>query len=361
MTAKSWGDCCFLFSPKICSVVGRNHEKEMGQHLPVIGVSTSTKCMVLQCKGRRHPPSQVFLVPVTAATMPSPQSPLCAMLNDAQNLPWAVHWAWPPIREVERDGFLKRNVEERSGYACPTPPEPVPREATFAQAAPHFVDSAHDGTDLAVGHLVSLVAIETPAGFPLPGACAVHRELFFDFSDSWMTSLCHTPGCAVVGYFRYLQLVDVLYPHAGALPETEEQIPSLRSAPPITDSRIVGVIDHYLYNSFRSEARALMLLQSVSLYVQRLALIIRPNFGGSPPTLRTTPAHVVVRCKAGYLPQLRLMEKVYRILFVSSAPEGLIRINRLRFRPEVAPCPTIFKRTAKRHFWSRSLACCTCT
>jgi hypothetical protein len=103
----------------------RNPESPgMGQRISAISSinrDQPSKCMVLQVKGRRFPQEQVLLLPVTAVTMPNPQSPLCAMLNDAQNLPWALHWAWPPIRKIEVEQVLTGKVESCTRFVAPPP------------------------------------------------------------------------------------------------------------------------------------------------------------------------------------------------------------------------------------------------
>jgi hypothetical protein len=250
-----------------------------------------------------------LLIPVTPATMPNPQSPLCVMLNDSQNLPWVLQWAWPPIRVVEAEGVLSSTIE-------PCSSERLPLEATFAHALPGLwsgsVRQRITGTETEVGHLMSFIAIEAPSGFPIPAVSMMGNQTtnstFFEFSDSWMNSLSRSEGCSVVGYFRYLQLVD-----ESSEEGTSHALPRNAFRP---HTQVVGVMDHYVYKSFRSEARALMLLQSVSFYMHQLGLVLanKASFSDSNPPQR--PWRVVMRCKSQHLPQLRLMQKLYRMAFL---------------------------------------------
>jgi hypothetical protein len=285
----------------------------MGQHISTlssINTSNPSKCMVLEVTGRRNPQEQVLLLPVTPATMPNAQSPLCVMLNDSQNLPWVLQWAWPTIRVVEADRVLSSTIE-------PCSSERLPLEATFAHALPGqgsgSVRQRTPATGIEVGHLMSFIAVETPAGFPLPMPALApvgdqQNSTFFEFTDSWMNSLCRTEGCSVVGYFRYLQLVD----------ESSEEDANTRTfLRPHT--QVVGVMDHYVYKSFRSEARALMLLQSVSFYLQQLGCEPGNETTLSDSTTSQPPSRVVMRCKSRYLPQLRLMQKLYRMVHLADS------------------------------------------
>jgi hypothetical protein len=247
----------------------------MGQHVTTmscIHINAPSRCMVLQVTGRKQPQQQVLLLPVTPATMPNPQSPLCVMLNDSQNLPWALKWAWPPIRPIESVGVLNSNIES-------FPPErKVTLETTFAHALPRNLS-----TDSR--HLVSFIAVETPGWFPVPSLSTgtLGHGSTFEFSESWMKSVSRTEGCAVVGYFRYLHHAD----------ERSEETETMRYASRVGE-RVVGVVDHYVYKSFRSEARALMLLRTVLFYVQQLGA----GRGTAQGQLTPQPKWVVMRCKS---------------------------------------------------------------
>jgi hypothetical protein len=273
------------------------------QQCSTINIDHPSRCMVLKVIGRRYPQEQVLLIPVTPATMPNPQSPLCLMLNDSQNLPCVLQWAWPAIHTVE--------TEVLSSRPDPFSPDRLPLGATFAHALPGN-PSRQSNNGIEVGHLISFIAIETPAGFPIPALAPVgdqQNSTFFEFSDSWMNSLCRTEGCSVVGYFRYLQLFDEV--HVQAEPENPHGVAD--GAPFVSHLRrgdVVGVIDHYVYQSFRSEARALMLLQSVSFYVLRLATPL----GESAQFPSLSPLYLMMRCRSGYIPQLRVLQKLYRML-----------------------------------------------
>jgi hypothetical protein len=286
------------------------------------------KCLEVNIDVRRGSPERFFLIPVTPTTMPTPQSPLCAMLNEALSAPSAVHWAWPPVWSVETpcSGVADERLDLRASRATPT------AEETFAHALPLQVTSYQDKVEdragsVELGHLLSFVAVECPVDCPnrrvsrpprhqddraAPPGQEEGGSIFFDFSADWLESISQTEGCAVVGYFRYLNLFD--------LPKLGKSCANVTAT---TDEAsnvpIVSVIDHYLFKGFCYEARAFMLLEAVSFYCKRFTKLYgyaqRPS--GCPRQagewrLPGACRSVLMRCRSPNLPIVRLFQKLFR-------------------------------------------------
>jgi hypothetical protein len=286
---------------------------KIGDHPP--------KCLADNIDVRQGSPERFFLIPITPTTMPTPQSPLCVMLTEALSAPSAVHWAWPPAWNVETpysgvaDSHLASSEASRA----------VPRaEQTFAHAVPRQGTSPQNPADAAaveLGHLLSLVAVACPVDCPIshradraaPQGQGEDASIFFDFSAEWLESIYKMEGCAVVGYFRYLNLLD--------LPSPVEHVRTTAVATRATVP-IVSVIDHYLFKGFCYEARAFMLLESVSFYCKRFANLYGSDRIGVVPSKRSwrhrppvagATCPLLLRCRATNLPILRLFQKLYRV------------------------------------------------
>ncbi len=290
--------------------------------------SLPPKCLEVNIDVRRGTPERFFLIPVTPTTMPTPQSPLCAMLNEALSAPSAVHWAWPPVSNIETpftgvaDARLALTEASRA----------VPSvEQTFAHALPRQGSGRQDKGEghaaaVELGHLLSFVAVECPVDCPNSGEKPFQNRgdraapqgqgegtsIFFDFSAEWLESIAQTEGCTVVGYFRYLNLFDL--PNTGALS-------MIAAAATRGTAPMVSVIDHYLFKGFCYEARAFMLLESVSFYCKRFASLyadrtwgIAPKRSGRHRALPPGAAFpILMRCRSMSLPILRLFQKLYRV------------------------------------------------
>jgi hypothetical protein len=293
------------------------------------------KCLEVNIDARRGSPERFFLIPVTPLTMPTPQSPLCAMLNEALSAPSAVHWAWPPVSNVEAPctGVTDdRLALTEASRAVPTV------EQTFAHALPRQGNSRQDKNEghaaaVELGHLLSFVAIECPVDSPIgkghpaqqrgdravPQGQGEGASIFFDFSAEWLESIYQTEGCAVVGYFRNLNLFDL--PKLG-----QSRTDSATATDETPTTPIVSVIDYYLFQGFCYEARAFMVLEAVSYYCKRFAALFgdrdresRRSLGRggrsyAPGMSMPKPKlSVLMRCRATNLPIVRLLQKLFRV------------------------------------------------
>ncbi len=270
-----------------------------------------SKCLEVSIDVRRGTPQRFFLIPVTPTTMPTPQSPLCVMLNEALSAPNAVHWAWPPVSNVETPftGVADDRVVLTEGSQA------VPNfEQTFEHALPRPCAERQDKGEartaaVELGHLLSFVAVEYPVDSPIGrGQPREDTSIFFDFSAEWLESIYKTEGSAVVGYFRYLNLLDL--PSPGDHAASPAAI--TRAAAPI-----VSVIDHYLFKDFCYEARAFMFLEAVSFYCKRFANLYGDRCKGNLPKQshlhRSFASPILMRCRSMNLPILRMFQKLYRV------------------------------------------------
>ncbi len=171
-----------------------------------------------------------------------------------------------------------------------------------------------------LGHLLSFVAVEcvvNQRGAPQVQGSGDDATIFFDFSADWLESIYQTEGRAVVGYFRYLNLL-----HS---PSSTAELATATATTRVTTAPIVSVIDHYLFKGFCYEARALMLLEAVSFYAPYCKRFVTlygdrlcgalPKGNGRPRPLAWSPAFpVLMRCRSMNLPILRLFQKLYRVL-----------------------------------------------
>jgi hypothetical protein len=277
-----------------------------------------SKCLEVNIDVHRVTPERFFLIPVSPTTMPTPQSLLCVMLNEALSAPSAVHWAWPPVSNVET--AFTGVADDR--LASPTEASRVlpTVEQTFAHALPRHGDNqGQQAAAVELGHPLTFVAVECPVDCPVgrmplsfrgdrpahpPEEEEEDGSIFFDFSADWLESIYQTGGCSVVGYFRYLNLFD--------LPSN----PAEHSSTPAAISRgtapIVSVIDHYLFKGFCYEARAFMLLESVSFYCKRFASLLDVPRHESDH-VRRAEFPVLMRCRIKYLPAVRLLQKLHRV------------------------------------------------
>jgi hypothetical protein len=285
------------------------------------------KCLEVRIDVRRGTPERFFLIPVTPTTMPTPQSPLCVILNEALSAPSAVHWAWPPVSNVETP--FTGVADDR--LALIEALRGVPSvEQTFAHALPRQGTSRQDKGEghaaaVELGHMLSFVAVEWPierghqprhrGDRAAPRGRAPDASVFFDFSAEWLESIYKMEGCAVVGYFRQLNLFDF----ASSQGEHGSScLPAQVVAP------IVSVIDHYLFRSFSYEGRAFMLLEAVSFYCKRFANLSPDHGSCGVENARRAPLPVLMRCRASNLPVVRLFQKLYR-MHVDDTPEDQVR------------------------------------
>jgi hypothetical protein len=292
----------------------------------------SPKCLEVNIDIRRGTQANFVLIPITPTTMPAPQSPLCVMLNEALSAPNAVHWAWPPVSNLETassgvaDDRLALSAE--ASRAVPTVEQTfahaLPRQGTGLQdKAGGFPASGHAAA-IELGHLLSFVAVECPVDWGQPPdphrrnaeTSPINEEdasIFFDFSAEWLESIYQTGGCSVVGYFRYLNLFDF----ASSQGEHGSTLPARAAAP------IVGVIDHYLFQNFSYEGRAFMLLQAVSFFCKEFSsLCDDPRHGSGSVRHAGFPVlPVLMRCRITHLPAVRLFQKLHRV-FVGESNES---------------------------------------
>jgi hypothetical protein len=276
-----------------------------------------SKCLEVRIDSRRGTPERFFLIPVTLLTMPTPQSPLCVMLNEALSAP--VHWAWPPVSNLET---TCSGVAD-DGLALTEASRTVPRvEQTFAHALPRYGTNPRNTVErqaaaVELGHLLSFVAVECPMDCPnggrhyqrgqrAPQGQEENASIFFDFSAEWLESIAQTEGCTVVGYFRYLNLFDN----------------NVRSPRSITTA-FVSVIDHYLFKGFCYEARAFMLLEAVSFYCKRFSFLYGGNGRRPSEEGRREPFPFLMRCRTTNLPVVRLFQKLHRF-FVPESTEDQV-------------------------------------
>jgi hypothetical protein len=282
-----------------------------------------TKCLEVNIAIRRGTPERFFLVPLTLSTMPTPQSPLCEMLNEALSAPSAVHWAWPPVSNVETAS--SGVADDRLAFATEGSRAVPTAEQTFLHALPSQVTGrqhkveGHPGA-VELGHLLSFVAVKCPVDCPGRGHPPRHQRdraapqgqeedasIFFDFSAEWLDSIYKMEGCAVVGYFRYLNLLDLpspVEPAAAAVTRIGIKAP------------IVSVIDHYLFKRFCYEARAFMLLEAVSFYCKRFAnffgVLAKRSGRQRVQVVGGAALPVLMRCRSMNLPAIRLLQKLHR-------------------------------------------------
>jgi hypothetical protein len=303
----------------------------MGSQLSTVATKIGdhpSKCLEVNIDVRRGSPERFFLIPITPLTMPTPQSPLCVMLNEALSAPSAVPWAWPPVSNIETP--FTGVADDR--LALTEASRAVPSvEQTFAHALPRQGTSHEDKGEghaaaVELGHLLTFVAVECPVDYPIGrGQRPRHRgdrpvpqsqeeddSIFFDFSAEWLASIYQNEECTVVGYLRYLNLFDLPSPGAHSVTPAA----TMRGTAPM-----VSVIDHYLFKGFCYEARAFMLLEAVSFYCQRFANLYGDRMRGSlpkrgghhraPPPGAAFP--ILMRCRSMNLPILRLFQKLYRV------------------------------------------------